>query len=510
MKSDIKFYWRMILRRLPIMMSIIILFSAMGLVQAIRLPASFQTEARLLVESPQISDELVDVTVTTSPDEEITIIRERLITRANILEIADRFDVYENYAEMTPDRIVERMRESTQIESQGGRNQATVITVGFEARSGQIAADVVNEYVTRIINANVELRTERAEGTLDFFEQEVQRLSSELGERSARISQFQAENADALPDDQAFRLNRQAVLQERVASAQRELSSLIDQRARIIEVYEATGQVTAVDDVLTDDQRQLRDLERELAQLLSIYSEDAPQVITLRRRIDTLREQVSATTADPAAQSNSAQAVLDLQLGQIDTQIETLEGIIGEAAAELVRLEDAIGRTPLNAITLESLQRDYENIRLQYDSAVARLAQASTGERIELTSRGQRITVIEAASVPDEPSSPNRRLIAAAGGMAGIGIAGLLFLILETLNRTVRRPVEITRALGIEPLATLPHISTRSERLGRIALRTAALLLVIGGLPAALWAVDTYYIPLDQLTADVLARLGLA
>jgi uncharacterized protein involved in exopolysaccharide biosynthesis len=161
--------------------------------------------------------------------------------------------------------------------------------VSFEARNGEIAADVVNEYVTRIIAANVELRTGRAEGTLDFFEQEVQRLSGELDARSAQISQFQAENADALPADQSFRLSRQAVLQERLASAQRELSSLIDQRARIIEVYEATGQIASAEDILTDDQRQLRNLDRELAQLLSIYSEDAPQVVTLRRRIDTLR-----------------------------------------------------------------------------------------------------------------------------------------------------------------------------------------------------------------------------
>jgi capsule polysaccharide export protein KpsE/RkpR len=127
---------------------------------------------------------------------------------------------------------------------------------------------------------------------------EVERLSTELANRSAQISQFQAENADALPADQTFRLSRQAVLQERLASAQRELSSLIDQRARIIEIYEATGQIAAPTNVLTDDQRQLRNLERELAQQLSIYSEDAPQIVTLRRRIDTLREQVATTTPE--------------------------------------------------------------------------------------------------------------------------------------------------------------------------------------------------------------------
>jgi polysaccharide chain length determinant protein (PEP-CTERM system associated) len=509
MKHDIKFYWRLILRRLPVMLTIIIIFTALALVQAVRLPAVYETQARLLVESPQISDDLVDVTVTTSADEEITIIRERLLTRSNLLSIANEFDVFQTQSQLTPDDVVALMQEMTSIQSRGGRNQATIITVGFESRSGQIAADVVNEYVTRIIAANVELRTGRAEGTLDFFENEVERLSTELANRSAQISQFQAANADALPADQTFRLSRQAVLQERSASAQRELSTLIDQRARIIEIYESTGQIAAADNTLTDDQRQLRNLERELAQQLSVYSEGAPQIVTLRRRIDTLREQVTTTTPEDGP-SSSGQAVLDLQLGQIDAQIASLESVIGEANAELTRLEGSIARTPINAITLQGLERDYENIRVQYDSAVARLAQASTGERIELTSRGQRITLIEAANVPSEPARPNRRLIAAAGAAAGIGLAVGLFILLEIINRTVRRPVEISRALGIEPLATIPYISTRAERFKRFGLRAATLLLVLVGLPAGLWAIDTYYIPLDQLATDVMSRLGLA
>lgn len=508
MKSEIKFYWRLLLRRLPWILPIIILCSALGVVQATRLPAIYETEARLLVEAPQISDDLVNVIVETSAEEEIAIIRERLLTRTNLLDIADEFDVFINYSQMAPDQIALQMRENSVIGSQGGRNQATLIRVSFSARSGQIAADVVNEYVTRILAANVEQRRETASGTRDFFEQEVQRLSEELGQRSARISQFQAENADALPEDQQFRLGRQALLQERIGSATRELSSLIDQRARIIEIYESTGQVSAADQVLTDDQRQLRDLERQLANELITYSENSPQVVTLRRRIDTLRAQItaSAPTDEPL---NSGQAVLDLQLNQIDAQIETLESVMAEAEAELARLQDAISRSPQISITLSGMERDYENIRVQYDRAVASLAEASTGQQIELTNRGQRITLVEAANVPSSPSRPNRRLIMAAGVAAGIGLTIFLFTALELLNRTIRRPVEINRAFGIEPLVALPHISTRSERIGRFVGRMVLLLLVGVGLPALLWTIDAHYVPLDQLANDVLTRLGL-
>lgn len=509
MIDELRFYWRLILRRLPLMTLIVILCTIGGIVQAIRLPATYQTEARLLVESQQIDTDLADTTVAVAADEEIQIIREQLLTRANMLDIATEFDVFEDRSEISPDRIVERMSQSTQIQNRGGRNQATVITVAFSARSGQIAADVVNEYVTRIINASVELRTGRAGDTLAFFERQVEELSAELDTRSARISQFQAENADALPDSQEFRLGRQAVLQERIGSATRELSALIDQRARIIEIYDLTGRIDNSGDILSDDERQLRDLERELAQQLTIYSETAPNIVILRSRIDQLRGQI-ASTGPSGPQVSSSQAILDSQLLQIDGQIEDLEGIITEAEQELTRLDDQIARTPGNAITLAGLQRDYDNIRVQFDTAVARLAEAEVGERLELDGRGQRIRLIEAANVPAQPSSPNRRLIVAMGGAAGIGLAGALFLLLELLNRTVRRPVEISRALNFEPLVTVPYIETRQERFRRISIRVAVMVLMVGGVPAAALAVNNFVMPLDQLANTILDQIGLS
>ncbi|MEM6340297.1 MAG: lipopolysaccharide biosynthesis, partial [Pseudomonadota bacterium] len=95
------------------------------------------------------------------------------------------------------------------------------------------------------------------------------------------------------------------------------------------------------------------------------------------------------------------------------------------------------------------------------------------------------------------------------GGVIGLALAGGLFLVVELLNRTVRRPIEIQRALGIEPLATVPYIETRRERMGRMVRRGVAIVLVVVGIPAALWAVDSYYRPLDQLANELIALLNL-
>lgn len=504
MMAEVKFYGQLVLRRLPILIAIVIICSSLGLLQAVRLPATYEASARLLYEGP-----IVDADNDTfEAGEEIQIIREQLLTRQNLLEIAEQFDVFEDYSAMLPDRIVGNMREASRISSSGGRGQATLIIVTFSARSGQIAADVVNEYVTRIMSASSERRLLFSENNLDFYEREVEQLSADLARRSAQISQFQAENADALPEDQNFRLTRQATLQERLTSAQRVLSSLIDQRARIIQIYEETGDVRVGDTVLSDDERQLRDLERELAQALTIYSETAPRIVTLRRRIEQLREQV-ANSGGTASEVSPGQALLQSQLSQLDAEIEENEAIIAETEAELVRLEEAISRTPMVAVEVETMQRDYENVRALYERAADNLQQAQIDLRILEGNRGERIELIEAASVPRNPASPNRKLIAFMGGVAGIGLAGGLFVLLEILNRRIRRPAEIVRALGIEPLTTVPYIATRSERIRRTLQRAAALILVIVGMPAALWATHTYYMPLDQLADSVLSQIGL-
>jgi uncharacterized protein involved in exopolysaccharide biosynthesis len=380
-----------------------------------------------------------------------------------------------------------------------------VVTVSFEARNGRIAANVVNEYVTRIVNANVELRTGRAEDTLAFFEQEVERLGTELELQSERITEFQTENADALPDEQSFRMSRLSLLQERISNAERERAALVDQRTRIVEIFETTGQIAAGPQ--TPRQQELARLERELSDALLVYSEENPQVQLLQRRVNQLRGQMeSASPGD--AEAAETPSMLDLQLAQIDSRIEALDTIIAEAGEEAAELEDAISRSPQNAITLRSLERDYENLRRQYDTAVASLAEANTGERIEVTARGQRISIIESANIPSQPASPNRPLIMATGGAAGLGLAAGLFMLLEILNRSVRRPAEITGSLGITPLATIPFFESPGRRVMRNTLRIASFMVILIGVPAALWAVDTYFMPLDLLADRILRRIG--
>ena len=63
-----------------------------------KLPETWSTSARLLVESPQIPDNMVASTIQTDAIEQLDIIQQKLLTRANLIDIANKFQVFPTWA----------------------------------------------------------------------------------------------------------------------------------------------------------------------------------------------------------------------------------------------------------------------------------------------------------------------------------------------------------------------------------------------------------------------------
>lgn len=516
---DLRFYLSLFVRRLPYVLLPLALGTVLGLTVARILPPVYLAEARLVVESEQIPDELAASTVRTQATEQLQIIQQRILTRDRLLEMANRLRIYDpvpgvRTRRLDPDETVTDLRERIRIATTGGtqvRGQAmaTIVTVSFEAPTAALSAAVTNEVVTMILRENVAMRTTVAGQTLEFFIQEVERLDTELRKRGADILAFKTANMDALPDSLDFRRSQQAAAQERMLQLDRDEAVLKDRRARLVQVYEQTGRIdTGTAAPQTPEQRQLQALRDQLSQALAVYSPTNPRIRMLEAQIAALETTVAAQTAGGLPQAPGLSAY-EVQLADIDGQLAFIADRRAQIAAELDALRISIEATPGNAIALDTLERDYANARAQYDAAVASKARAETGDIIEALAKGQRISVIEQAIAPLEPARPNRPLIAAAGIGLGLAAGIGLFVLLEVLNTAIRRPQDLTARLGITPLATLPLLRTPAQARRRRTILILAFLAVLLAVPAALWAVDTYYRPLDLLIDQFLNLLGM-
>ena len=512
---DVKFYWAVFLRRLPYFLVIAALLLAVALTTAFILPPVYRSTASMLVEPQQIPGELAQSMVPVNPYEQAQIIEQRLMTRVNMLDLADRVGLYADQPEMSANAIVGDMR--TRIEFIGFTPDptvrpdtpgATIIGIAFAAPNAELANKGANELVSLVLQENMRLRTGRAGDTLEFFQSEVDRLSGELEKKSAQIAEFKTANVSALPDSMTARRAQQEREQQRLLDLEREEASLKNQRATVVWVFERTGRSTVTSN-LSPEETELQRLQSALAQQKAVYKPDSPPIRTLETRIAALQQLVDQQQAARALPDGEGQAAkplseLEIELAPIDERLRYLAEEKAVIEKTLADLDTSIQATPGNEMVLSGLDRDLATLQVQYTDAVANRGQAQVGERMEVLSKGERFSLIEQPTMPSGPYSPNRLLISAAGLVGGVG-AGLGFVVLmEMLNRSIRRPVDLSAGLGIQPFATVPYIHTRRETRWKRSLVVAVLLLIAVVIPTGLFAVHTYYMPLDMIWSETL------
>ena len=524
MNIDFKFLVGIFLRRLPIFVVVVAFLTSLGVSVALLLPPQYQSTATMLVEQEQIPESLAASTVRTATAEQLRIIEQRLLSRGRLLEVANQLDLFRDEDTgarvLSASDLVSTMRQNTQFNLQhaGGRRGGggtAILRISHSGEDPVAVAAVVNELVTLVLEENVAIRTAQAGETLEFFEQEVERLNAELDAQSARLLEFQSEAGIAVPGNVTFLRGRLSSLEDRLAQQAQETARLEDQRERLVQLFETTGGISQ-EQTQSPLQRELAAAREELFDAQVIYSDQNPRLRVLEARVEQLEQRV-ARAAEANADINQAASeerrdqariLFDAQLAEIDAQLAAIAEERAATEAEMETVTNQIGEATQNGFTIAKLQRDLDGIRSDFQTARNRLSAAETGERIELLAKGQRISVIEQALVPSSPISPNRPLIAAAGFGGGVAAGLGLIVLLELLNKSIRRPVELTQRLGITPIGVVPYIRTDRE----IAIKRAVIAIVVAllliGVPALLLLVHSFVTPLDRLLEPFVNRLG--
>lgn len=510
---DFKFYRGILWRRLPLIIMIWLVIAIAAIAIAYVLPPVYRSNARILVVKPQVDQ----TTVTVTSAEIIQSIQERLLTRTNMLEIAKDFEVFADEQDLSPSERYQEMSKATSfqvVDLGGGRSRApsaTAFRVSFAAASPQLASDVNNRLVTMILEQNAKIREGIVGNTVSFYQQEVDRFSDQLAELEADIVNFEGENAESLPNSLDFRRAEMSRIQARLLQIDTQQQTLLDQKAQLERVLNNPGLPSQLpSSQQSPEERQLLVLTGQLAQARAIYSDTHPNVLQLKAQIEVLESAIQGIVADPNGTSTGT------AVSPVALEIERIEALIRAALQERETLEQqlkdiqfTIDQTPSVTMGLNALNRKYASVQNQYNNAVMEFNRASTGESIETRQQGERFEVIEQPTKPEDPESPNRLLIAAAGLVGGLGAGLGLVVLLELLNKSIRRPSELVKALGIQPFATVPYIATQSEIL-RSRLRTAAgLLTIIIGVPALLYIIHYQYMPIDLIISKVVERFEL-
>ena len=113
---------------------------------------------------------------------------------------------------------------------------------------------------------------------------------------------------------------------------------------------------------------------------------------------------------------------------------------------------------------LGELQQRLTAVNAQYEQVQNQLMGARAGVRAEDEQMSERLSVVEPPVIPDQPSWPNRLIIAALGLAGGLGLGFILALAVEFFLRPIRDPSTLKAILGAPPLGIIPLVDNVAVR----------------------------------------------
>jgi uncharacterized protein involved in exopolysaccharide biosynthesis len=187
-----------------------VLLSAAGTIFTLTQRAIYRSEGKILIESQAIPTDLVKPTVSATAAARIQVIEQRVMTRENLLAIANKFQVFaDRKGALSGTEMLDLMRlrayirpfELQDLKRANPRSGSIAFAVGFDDEHPDISQKVANELMTLILGEDARTRTNRAAETTKFLDREAKRLEGELASVQNKIADAKRKTQSTVPDD---------------------------------------------------------------------------------------------------------------------------------------------------------------------------------------------------------------------------------------------------------------------------------------------------------------------
>lgn len=405
-------------------------------------PLKYEATSRLLMSSKSIPDEFVPTTIIAGASEQFQTIQGEILTRERLRKVVETTPSYAPLRERElMSSLVADLRNSLVIESvplkgERGDIRSLDIRVRLAGRDPTRIAETVNRITTELINQSNTFRTEQSRVTLDFMQREFEQADQALREHQRQLAAFRERYRGSLPEEQPATIAKL----ERLESQRRSI---------ILQINDARAQLQAEATGLAIPGASMGERERkvaELTRLLAIYTEDHPQVQSLRRQIAAL----GGSEDEGDGRDTSVRS-------RILSQIAAREERLSEIDEEVKQLEGQIARTPEITEEYQALQRKEVILQEAYTDYLRKLKNAELARSMELAQKGAQLALIESANVPTRPVI-SRIAFVGVGIVFALGLSLGLVLLHELLNPVVIDAAHVEQLTSLPTLGSLPPI----------------------------------------------------
>lgn len=501
----------LLVRRRWMLLVPLTLGAALAPVLARYAPERYRSDALIVVVPQQVPDNYVQPTVSESVASRLPAITDQILSRNTLERIIEEMDLYpEERRRWVMEDVVARMRRDVTTTAVG--RQVDSFRISYVSDSPEKARLVTDRLARLYMDQNSADRSNQANMTSEFLDAQLAQAKQRLVEQEERLEAYRKVNAGQLPSQ--MQSNLQAIQNLNVQlQAVHDATNRAEERRLLIERQLADAralQVTAPPEPVvatTPDgtpaistARQLETARARLTMLLQRNTPDHPDVTTLRRVVQELETRQATEMAAAAAEGTPARVITPQELSQqrrtsdLEAQLDVVKYQIASNQSDVVRLQERIAgyqakvdAVPTRESELVELTRDYATMQAAYTDLLMKRENAVIAANLEHRRIGEQFRLVDAASRPERPDNQYQRLaIMSSGAVAGLLLGVLLTGVLELRDSSFRRPEEVTAALSIPVLASIPVMASRRERRRAVWRRGV---VDVGGLAVVLLAI---------------------
>jgi succinoglycan biosynthesis transport protein ExoP len=525
-------YMHAIARRKALLFGVAIPIAALAILLSIGLPDKYSSSALVEIEDNSNTQGLAETSSGESyADQYVQNLKGIVLTDANLRKMAKEADLYPDYSD--DDAMLRRMKRDISVpivttpilDPRTGREREVVdaFTLNFDHRDPVKAQKGAQWLVTAFLAEHRRQRQGRASSSAQFYASEAERLRTHVADLEAKLAEFKRNHAGQLPELTEVNMSMMDRAENQLEQINQQMASLRQERvflAAQLEQSRAAG----------PDAGSVRQLEDQYARMRSSYDESHPDMVALRRQIDSLKYGTSASsgtslrsqlTAKRATLAEAQQrygaehpdikklqrdiATLETRLKngergdvemadgtpvgmQLRTQINAVDSQLGSLMARSAELRAKMTGIEKNVTAAPQVEREYANAtrdltiaREKYEQLLNRQMDAEVSEAAIVGGRADEFRLVQAPMRPVEPSKPQRLALLLIGLVAAVVLALTVTVAAEALDPKVRGARDIRELLSVSPLVAIPDIrNSRTRRRSSWRMVTASASGVIG------------------------------
>ena len=445
-----------------------------GALLVFSLPNKYVANAQLYADTEALTNPLLrGVAVRPDVRELLQIITHTLLSRPNLEAVADRTGL--SLRATTPadkDALLANLGAAVTVSDAGTKG---LYNLSYTDPDRHMAQKVVQAFLQILVNNTLGANTASTETAQNFLQQQVHGYSNRLNEEEKKLAAFERANVGYIPSEGG------SSYFARLQAAETQLQNLQDQYDTAVASRATTQQQmramasgstsSGIDPSTQEIDKQIASYRQQLDKLLLSYTNEYPDVISIRRMIAQLQKRREALQKNAAGASvmgvisdNPVYQEMQKSLYSTQVSIHTLATQITLQKRQIGELRGNVDKVSDVQTTLQRLTRNYDITKKQYDQLVMRLNTAQLSQDATQSGNNLKFRVINPPVVPLLPVSPKRGLLLLMVFALAVAI-GSGFAYFTHKIRPVFVSLKSLREFGDYPvLGALSLIVSRSRR----------------------------------------------